>query len=410
MTLRTETDPIADEPIADGNPPQGTGRAWLLVARREIVVKLTDRTFLVGTALTLVIIIAVFSVQAFLAARTRSYDVVATPAATTMARAVASAAPAIDENVHVVVHEVGDDDAARTALVAGTADAWLHPADGGWVLTTKAKPEGALRAVAAEVVRAEALRTNAAALGTTPEALQRGASLRSTFLDGDADRADLVMGVGLAFAVLFYMATIMFGMTLATSVVTEKQSRIVEIIATAIPVRHLLAGKVLGNTALAVAQLVVYLGAGLVGLAFTKYSSLVTGLSAPFVWFVVFFLAGFVALACLWAVAGSLADRNEDLQSTTTPLTMLLVGVFFGGMLLEGTWKTAGSFVPPLSAILMPTRLLEGEAAWWEALISLGLLLGAAAVAIGVGERLYRRSLLRTGGRVTWRQAWRSED
>jgi ABC-2 type transport system permease protein len=405
MTLRTEADPIAD-----GHPPQGTGRAWLLVARREIVVKLTDRTFLVGTALTLVIIIATFAVQAFLAARTRSYDVAAAPAAATMARAVASAAPGIDENVHVVVHEVGDDDAARAALVAGSADAWLHPADGGWDLTTKAEPEAALRAVAAEVVRAEALRTNAAALGTTPEALQRGASLRSTLLDGDTDRADLVMGVGFAFTVLFYMATIMFGMTLATSVVTEKQSRIVEIIATAIPVRHLLAGKVLGNTTLAVAQLVVYLGAGLTGLAFTKYSSLVTGLSAPFVWFVVFFLAGFVALACLWAVAGSLAERNEDLQSTTTPLTMLLVGVLFGGMFLEGTWKTAGSFVPPLSAVLMPTRLLEGEAAWWEALISLALLLGAAAVAIGAGERLYRRSLLRTGGRVTWRQAWRSED
>ena len=46
----------------------------------------------------------------------------------------------------------------------------------------------------------------------------------------------------------------------------------------------------------------------------------------------------------------------------------------------------------------MPARLVRGEAAVWEALVSVVLLLLAAALAVLVGERLYRASLLRTRG------------
>jgi ABC-2 type transport system permease protein len=388
----------------------GTGSAWLLVARREIMVKLTDRAFLVGTIVTVTLMAATIALQAFLGGRTHSYTVVAEPRASTMARAVQRNAPGVDNAVRVTIRDVPDATAARTSLLDGTADAWLQAADGGWVLTTRSQPEDTLQAVVAEVVRGEALRANATALGTTAEALQRGATLQAAFLQGDADRATLITIVTFAFGLLFYLATLVLGLTLANSVVEEKQSRLVEIIATAIPVRQLLAGKILGNTVLALMQVVLYLAVGLVGLAFTEFSSLIPALSGPVLWFVVFFLAGFVALACLWAVAGALASRTEDVQSTSTPLTLLTVAVFFGGFVLEGMWRTVGSFVPPLSAVLMPIRLLRGDAAWGEGLLALGLLLVAAALTVVVGERLYRRSLLQTGGRLGWRQAWRTDE
>lgn len=388
----------------------GTGSAWLLVARREIMVKLTDRAFLVGTLVTVTLMAAVIALQAFLGGRTHSYTVVAEPSASTMAQAVQRNAPGVDDAVRITIRDVPDATAARTSLLDGTADAWLQAADGGWVLTTRSQPEDTLQAVVAEVVRGEALRANATALGTTAEALQRGATLQVAFLQGDADRATLITIVTFAFGLLFYLATLVLGLTLANSVVEEKQSRLVEIIATAIPVRQLLAGKILGNTVLALMQVVLYLAVGLVGLAFTEFSSLIPALSGPVLWFVVFFLAGFVALACLWAVAGALASRTEDVQSTSTPLTLLTVAVFFGGFVLEGMWRTVGSFVPPLSAVLMPIRLLRGDAAWGEALLALGLLLATAALTVVVGERLYRRSLLQTGGRLGWRQAWRTDD
>ncbi len=358
---------------------------------------------------TILIMVALISLQIFLGTRTHDYRLVATPADAGMATAVQQQAPGVDGKVHVTVRPVADDAAARRAVLDGDAEAWLHRGDGGWVLTSRSQAQDPLQAVATQVVRTQTLRANASAAGTTVEALQRGSTLTATFLQGDADRATLVTIVTFAFSFLFYLSTLMFGMTLSNSVVEEKQSRVVEIIATAIPVRHLLAGKVAGNSLLAIAQLVLYVAVGLTGLAFTSYSALVPAVSGPVLWFLVFFLAGFVTLACLWAVAGSLASRTEDVQSTTTPLTMLTMGVFFAGLSLDGTWQTVGSFVPPLSAVLMPIRLLQGGAPWWQAVIALALLLITSAGTVAVGERLYRRSLLQTGGRIGWRQAWRAQ-
>lgn len=414
MTTRTdENRDVArgSGPAPDAGALVGPGNAWFLVARREVIVKGTDRTFLAGTAVTLLIIVAMVALQVWLANRTQTYRVaVATPAAVSLADTVKDRATAINENVVVEVTRVADDAAARAAVLDESADAWLHQQEGGWVLSTRADFEPSLQDVVSEVVRQDALARNASAVGTTPELLERGATLTAALLEGDADRAQLIGFVTFALVFLFYLATLTFGVTLANSVLEEKQSRIAEIIATAIPLRHLLAGKVIGNTVLAVAQLALFVTVGLVGLTFTSFSPLVTAVSGATAWFLVFFLAGFVAMACLWAVAGSLASRTEDLQSTTTPLTMLVLGVFFAALFLEGTWQTVASFVPPLSAIVMPVRLLAGEASWLEALVSLGLLIATAGLTVVLGERLYRRSLLQTGGRLSVRQAWRTQE
>ena len=69
----------------------------------------------------------------------------------------------------------------------------------------------------------------------------------------------------LVFAFLFYLSVLTFGMSIAQSVVEEKQSRVVELLVAAMPVRWLLAGKVIGNTIMAVGQVVVIVGAGLLG-------------------------------------------------------------------------------------------------------------------------------------------------
>ncbi len=288
----------------------------------------------------------------------------------------------------------------------GGADAWLHRGDGGWVLTTESGPESTLLDVTSQVVRTASLDEAAGALGTTTDELLAGSQVSAQYLRGDADKADLAQGVAFAFAFLFYLASLLFGIQLANSVVEEKQSRIVEIIATSIPVRQLLVGKVLGNSVLAVLQMMLYAGVGLAGLAATPYASLVPSISGPVAWFLVFFVAGFVALASLWAVAGSLASRTEEVQSTSGPMTMVVLAVFFGAMILDGTTKTVFSFVPPFSAVLMPTRVLEGGTAWWEPFVALALLIAAAGAVVVVAERLYRRSLLQTGGKLSMRQAW----
>ena len=403
--LHAPADAPTDTPAGADDRP-GSRSAWALVARREVVVKLTDRSFLVGTLVTLVLIAGFMGWQAWDSGRTTTYTVAATSADRAVADRLASDASTVDDTVAVDVEGVADDAAAKALVTAGDADAWLHRGGGGWVLTTDSEEKGALTAVTREVVRQAALEQQAADLGTTVERLQAGSTVTTSLLTGDAERAGLASGVAFAFAFLFYIATLTFGITLANSVVEEKQSRIVEIIATSISVRQLLVGKIVGNSVLAISQMVLYSAVGLVGLSLTPYSSLVPAISGPVVWFLVFFVAGFVALAALWAVAGSLASRTEEVQSTSTPMTMLVLAVFFGSLFLDGTAKVVASYVPPFSAVLMPTRVLEGSAHWWEAVVALLLLLAAAGVVVRVAERLYRRSLLQTGGKLSMRQAW----
>ncbi len=127
-------------------------------------------------------------------------------------------------------------------------------------------------------------------------------------------------------------------------------------------------------------------------------------------WFVALFLVGFCFVACWWAVAGALASRAEDLQATATPLTFLMMAVFFGAFLFDGTALTVASYVPPFSCVLMPIRLLTGDAAWWEPMLALGLLLAAMSATVVLAERIYRRALLQTQGRVSLVQAWRTAD
>ena len=145
------------------------------------------------------------------------------------------------------------------------------------MLVVRDQRAGLLTDVTETVVRQQALTENAEAAGTTVAASTRAASSPPTCSRGRRP-ADFAQGVGFALAFLFYLASLAFGMPLAASF-EEKQTRIVEIIATKIPVRQLLAGKVLGNTALALTQMALYAAIGLVGPAFTSFGSFVPALS-----------------------------------------------------------------------------------------------------------------------------------
>ncbi len=389
---------------------RAVGRPWLLVTRREIMAKVTNKAFLLGTLVTVAMIAAYMAFIAYQANATEEFTIAVAPQERVVADAVSERAGELDDSVTIKVREVASEAAATEALREGKADAWLHPNGEGWDLTYESSDDSTLTRIVSQTVQEWTIASRAEAAGTTMADLQAGSVVTEQFLRGDAEKAEVAEVMGFAFAFLFYLATILFGMQLANSVVEEKQSRIVEIIAAAIPLRHLLAGKVLGNTILAVLQVILYAAVGLVGLSFTEYSAIVPSLSGPVVWFLVFFLLGFGALATLWAVAGSLASRTEDLQSTATPLTMLLVVLFIVALQVDGQAKVIASYVPPASAIVMPQRILEGSVGWWQPVVAIALLAAFAGVMIVVGERIYRRSLLQTQGRVSLKQAWASEE
>lgn len=406
----TTTTPIRpDTPgTLDRTGEESTRGAWLVVMKREIVVRALNKTFLVGLLVSVAIIAALAGFMAWQGSKTDSFTV-AVPAGDAAATAAVGSAAAIPEEqgggAELTTLEVPDDAAARAALADGDADAWLHPADDGWVLTGEADPDSTLTRLLTAGVAAETLESNAEAAGTTTAELTAGGTLTTDRLDGDAVDSQTLFFASFALALLFFIGALGSGQMIAGSVVEEKQSRLVEIMATAVPLRHLLAGKILGSSVVALAQNVVFAAVGLAALSFTPTASILPSLSTSLVWFVLFFAVGFLGLAALYAVAGALASRTEDLQHTTTPMTMAIMGVYFLTFSASGTFETVLSYVPVANVVSMPVRVLSGDAAWWEPIVSLLILAAFAVVAMLVSERAYRGALLQTGGRVGWRSA-----
>jgi ABC-2 type transport system permease protein len=217
--------------------------------------------------------------------------------------------------------------------------------------------------------------------------------------------------LGLAFAIIFFQIVIIFGYSIAQSVVQEKQTRVIELLVTTVPVRQLLIGKILGNGLLAFGQVLLLVGAGVGALSIAQPDLLssIPGIPTAAVWFLVFFLFGFAMLSCLWAAAGAMASRLEDLQSTATPVQMFVMLPFFATFFTNdpGTLQTVLSYVPLTSPMTMPKRVVQGDVALWEPLVSLGIIALTALLFVTVARRLYENSLLQTGRSLGFRSAWR---
>ncbi len=317
-----------------------------------------------------------------------------------------SSATAGAPTVRLGIEQVADPAAAEQAVRDGDVDAALLGEPGAWTLVGSDGVDSDVAAAVSATVAADALERNAAAAGTTVADLTAGSVVEERLLEADgADDEGVQVIAGFVFVFLFYMAAILFGYAIANSVVEEKQSRIVEILAAAIPLRQLLVGKVVGATALALGQMVIFVAIGLIGLSFTDYATLLPSVAGAAVWYLVLFVIGFVALACLFAVAGAMATRAEDVQTTTSPLLTVIMIVFFGGLFLQDTWQVIGSYVPIMSTVTMPIRLVAGTASWWEPAVATVITLVTAAVIIRIAERVYRRSIMQTGRKLTYREA-----
>ncbi|OIH92489.1 ABC transporter permease [Curtobacterium sp. MCBA15_001] len=228
-------------------------------------------------------------------------------------------------------------------------------------------------------------------------------------LDPDAMAPGLVSLIGIAFGIVYFAAAVTFGQSIAQSVVEEKSTRVVEILMAAIPARALLAGKVIGSSIMALAQVVAIAIAAAVALAVTGQDNLFGLLGPSLLWFVVFFAIGFVLVASLFAASAALVSRQEDVGSVTTPVMMLLMIPYFLIIFAADNPTVVGimSYVPFSAPIGMPMRIFLGTAEWWEPIVSLLIVIVSAALVVVIGARVYENALLRTGGRVKLADAMR---
>ena len=350
---------------------QATG----IVAQREIMTKLRSKSYIISTIILLAL---VFAGVIFSAIGPEMFDDDTTVATT---GSVASTLQSMDG---LAVETLSSADAVRQAVLDGTVDAGVVPGDG---------PSGLL-----VLADREAPSSLMQMLSVAPE-LQ--------LLDPNAPDPMLTYFIGFAFGIVFFMSAMTFGQTIAQSVVEEKQSRIVEIMLATVSARAILAGKVLGNSVLAFAQIVLIAAIVLLGGAVTGSQLLLDGLGMPIVWFVVLFTVGFVMLAALYAAAAALVSRAEDLATATSPIMMLVMIPYFLVIFFNNNPLALQimSYVPFSAPVAVPMRVYLQTQEWWEPYLSLAILIAFTVLVIGFAARVYERSLLKTGAMVKWRDA-----
>ena len=385
-----------------------TTPVWRIVAEREFMTKVRDKTFIGATVFTLLFLIGFFVVGSIIDGNSDDFDVAVVDGQdSALVQQAETLLQADNPDASITVEEVDDLAAAEVSVREGDADAALVRGDDGYELLGDDEIDTGLRAALTTAVSRDVLERNAAAQGVDLEALNEGTDIDVRLLDENADESGARSVVAFAFALVFFMTALGFGMSIAQSVTQEKESRVVEILAAAVPIRSLLWGKIIGNTVLALGQVVLLVAVGLVGLAITGRRELLTGISWAALWYVLFFVLGFLALAALWSVAGSLASRQEDLQATTMPGQLILIVPYFMSVLASEQIQTIVSMLPIVSTMVMPGRMAQGDVPWWQIAVAIAATLVAAAVFVRVGSRLYERTLLRTGGRIKYRDAFK---
>jgi ABC-2 type transport system permease protein len=379
-----------------------------LVARREITERVRERSFLISTSIMALIIVLVVVLSSVFGGTTVYNVGVTDPAALPVAEAAAATAKA--SGTELRVRRVSPAQAGA-ALEDGALDAVL---DGG-VLRSKAKPDaellGLLQSANAQVSARRALESAGVDEATVRRALAP-APLRVATIEKVDANADARAGFAFFVVLLLYGQLLTYGYWVAAGVVEEKASRVIEVVLAAVRPRQLLAGKVLGLGLLALGHLLLIAAVGLGAAAATGAlevdRDMVVGAALALAWFV----AGYAFYACAFACAGALVPRQEELQSVTMPLTMLILVSFFISFAVndnpDGALAHVTAFVPTTAPLTMPGRIITGNASTGEVVASFAVTLAAAAALIPLAARIYEGGILRTGSAIKLREAWRA--
>jgi ABC-2 type transport system permease protein len=175
---------------------------------------------------------------------------------------------------------------------------------------------------------------------------------------------------------------------------------------------QLLRGKILGIGALGLLQLLLIGVVGLVTAQLAGSLDFPSGAFATVGLVLAWFVVGYFLYAGLFAVAGSIVNRQEDLQTTMTPLTLVIVASFFIGLTATGdpssTIATVAIYLPFSAPLVMPSRIVLGESSALEVVASATLAIGLTIALVPIATKVYSRAVLQTA-RVRLRNVLRGE-
>lgn len=401
-------------------------RAILLVTWREIKERGKSRAFLFSSLFTVVIMIGIIVVPATVDGGgevTYEIGVIGEgnepllSAADEIARQRSADDEDNDFTLEITSFETLDE--AEQSLTDGDVEILL--ADGEQLVTTGTggfiaggSGAGSLLQAAARSVRIADL-VEERQLGEDVVAeLLTGQFLSSRTLSGqesgDPSR-EIVAYFGM---MLTYIAILTYGAWTLTGVTEEKANKVVEVLLATVRPRHLLAGKVFGIGVLAFAQFFITVAMGAAAVAFTDVIALPAVPVSLVLSLIFWFLMGFGLYATAFGAVGALVSRMEEAQTAALPISLVAIASLFATFtaLTDPTSVSAVvvTYIPLTAPFVVPVRFALGALAWWE-FAGAALVTGVAMwLLIRFAGRVYAGAILRTGGRVKLREAYRTAE
>jgi ABC-2 type transport system permease protein len=425
----------------------------LAIARREFLIRARTRTFVLGTLILVIAVLVVAMLPVIIRYVDRTSpeqigvwvgadDIASDPVADLQRLLNASIEPSAGgTTAGFTVTGYPDLATARQAVVDGGISAALaieRSSDGELAFTLyteDATPVVQRTAQFATTSLAIADRLDRLGVDPTAQAgLFAPANLETAWPDPEHAGSGPVAGqmgtdylLGFGLSILIFMLIVLYGNWIAMSVVEEKSSRVMEVILNAATPFQLLSGKVLGVGAVALTQYGAILAAGITALlAQGRIASLVLGdagadVALPagltigmLLLLGVFGVLGFLLYGVLYAAAGSLVSRQEDVQAAVMPLALVstaayLIAVYSSTGLLDirGSWMAVLALIPFVSPFLMLSRVTAGVASVPEVVLAIALLVVSIAVAMWIAGRIYSAGVLLYGQRPDLRSIWR---
>ena len=253
------------------------------------------------------------------------------------------------------------------------------------------------------------------------------------------------IGLGMGAGYMIMLFIIVYGAMVMRSVIEEKTSRIIEIIISSVKPFQLMLGKIFGMAAAGLTQFFIWGVLLFIGLLISSFvfgvdlsgninttqipaeqmeiiaqqskgqSILLEMLNLPlfsmFILFVVYFLGGYLLYSSIYAAIGAAVDNETDSQQFMLPVIMpLMIAVYVGFATVindpNGNIATIFSMIPFTSPIVMLMRVPFGVP-WWQILISLLILFITFLGVVWIAAKIYRVGILMYGKKVTYKELYR---
>ncbi|MCA0931991.1 ABC transporter permease [Lutimonas saemankumensis] len=257
----------------------------------------------------------------------------------------------------------------------------------------------------------------------------------------------LKIGIGMGAGYLIMMFILIYGAMVMRSVIEEKTSRIIEVIISSVKPFQLMLGKIFGTALAGLTQfitwgflmLVIFIGSsyffgvdlhnsdlGVQPMSVQEmgvdqmdqiaqnetqaiFNELIQlPLISTFVYFILYFVLGYLLYSSLYAAIGAAVDNETDTQQFMLPIMLpLMLGVYIGFATVindpHGTIATVFSIVPFTSPIVMLMRIPFGVPIW-QILTSLLCLFMSFLAVVWVAAKIYRVGILMYGKKINYKE------